>query len=84
MMYSKTSSGPIFLVKHHIEREADAQGKDTGTAIMRISGAAKKIRRTAHNLFAFCEHAGAEPTSSAAELALRDAVVRRKIIGQIK
>ena len=49
-----------------------------------LDEAVKNIRRAAHNLFAFCEHAGVEPTNNPAERSLRDVVVRRKISGQIK
>ena len=36
------------------------------------------------NLFAFIEHENITPTNNAAERALRDVVVRRKISGQIR
>ncbi len=43
-----------------------------------------RLRRTAPQMFAFCEHAGVAPTNNAAERELRDVVVRRKVSGQLK
>ena len=49
-----------------------------------LDKAVGRLGRAAHNLFAFCEHAGVDPTNNVAERGLRDLVVRRKISGQIK
>ncbi len=60
-----------------LDRHDDGGGGELARAVARL-------RRAAPRMFAFCEHAGVAPTNNAAERALRDVVVRRKISGQLK
>ena len=60
-----------------LDRHDDGGGRELARAVARL-------RRAAPQMFAFCEHAGVAPTNNAAERAIRDVVVRRKISSQLK
>ncbi|MDI1495782.1 MAG: Transposase [Cenarchaeum symbiont of Oopsacas minuta] len=51
---------------------------------MKYQSLVKRFENSTEALFAFIEHENIPPTNNAAEHALRDVVVRRKISGQIR